>query len=178
MKPKVTPDGVLVYERVIRNAADIDLTPDPGVEYAPPTLPRADTDVFDDWVARYARACYTPDWKAAWRYYARATSLAFPMTATVRDGALDASRRASRGAASLTFDFVKPTGVTGYGYIDAQGHPLTSAKVLVDDPQAVEALKPGSRAEILFHVLGIERADDLQVRQGRFRVEITFGRVK
>jgi hypothetical protein len=55
---------------------------------------------------------------------------------------------------------------------------MTSAQVVVDDPQAIEALKTGAKAEVLFHVQGLTSREDLEVRQGKFQVVVSFGRVR
>jgi hypothetical protein len=178
VEPKVTPDGAWQYTRIITRASDIDRTVNPGVEYAPAALPLAEVDSFDDFIGRFSRACASEDWKTAWKSYLHAAKIAYPASATVHEGLVDASGRAPRGPVNLVFDIVKPTAVSGYGFCDAQGHPMTSARVVVDDPQAIEALKTGARAEILLHVHGIGRFDDFAVKKGRFAVEVWFGRVK
>jgi hypothetical protein len=178
VKPKVTPDGFVQYERHVNGVVDIDRTPNPGVEYAPQEQQLAGLDSFDDFCARYARAVGEPDWKAAWRQYHGARSKLFPVTARVQRGAVDAQGRAPRGPSSIVFDFAKPPGVTGFGHCDGRGHPQMTASVVVDDPQLVEKLTPGAPAELLLQIVGLERASDLEVRQGKFRVEVSFGKAK
>jgi hypothetical protein len=178
VKPKVTPDGALQYERIIESAADVGRIPNPGVEYPPVAKPLADTDSFADWVDRYARACCVPDWRTAWKYYTGATSRLFPVTVTVRQGALDRSGRGPRAPVSLVFDIVRTANVSGYGLVDSAGHPSTSTQAVVDDPQVAEALKAGARAELYFRVHGFESSADLETHRGRFRVDVTFGRLR
>ena len=178
VKPKVTPDGVFTYERKIASATDIDRVPNPGIEYPPKQRTLTEADGFGAWVEKYARWCEVPDWRSAWKTYTWAASVSFPMTATVRDGAIDAAGRSARGPVSLVFDVHRSTGVTGFGLLDGQGHPTPTARALVEDPQVIEALKPGTRAELWFRVVGFENREDMEIRKGRFRVEVTFGRVK
>ena len=179
VKPKVLPDGALQYTRLVSGAADLDRIPNPGIEYVPSDRPLAKTDAFGDWVDRYSRACCTPDWRTAWKMYSHANDLWFPVSAKVRAVAAEfAGGRAHRGPCSVTFDFTGSTGVTGYGYVDAQGHPQTWAQVVVEDPQIGETLVAGARAELRLRILGLEKREDLELREGRFRVEVAFGRVK
>jgi len=179
VKPKVTPDGFIEYTRLVSSAADVDRTPNPGIEYFFPERPLADLDEFGSWTEKYSRACCAEDWKTAWKHYSRAASVAFPMSACVRQGAADpTSGRTPRGPVTLCFDIAGSTGVTDYGLLDSHGHPCTWAMARVDDPQAIEALQTGARAVILLNVKGLDRREDVEFRKGRFRVDVAFGRVK
>ena len=178
VKPSVAPDGSLSYERLVTGAADIARIPDPGIEYPPQPKDLAPLDSFGAWAERYADACRIPDWRAAWQCYSLASSRLFPMSATARDGAVDAGGRAPRAPVSVLFVVTKPTGVAGFGLVDGDGRLATTARAVVEDPQVAEALKAGTRAEIYFRVHGFDRREDMETHRGRFRVDVTFGHVK
>lgn len=180
VKPKVTPDGALEYARLVTTAADIERTPNPGVEYPEPARPLARVDTFRDFVDRYTHAITAGKWRPVWQMYAQATAALFPMTAVVKDpGAGDAADAGSRPKASVhAFEIAESTGVTGYGLLDSKQHPISSVWIDVDDPQVAETLKNGMRADLYFWVSGIENAADLEVREGHFKVTVTFGRLK
>ena len=57
---------------MVSAAADIDRTPNPGVEYPPPERTLARVDSFGDWAERYAVACAQCDWRTVWAAYGRA----------------------------------------------------------------------------------------------------------
>jgi hypothetical protein len=173
--PKVAPDGSIAYAREVRGASDIDRLPNPGIEYPTSDVPLARADAFRDWVERFSRACAVPEWKTAWKSYSQAAATAFPVSATAREAPAGPLQR---GPVSRVFDISDYTGTTGYGLLDAQGHPRTWANVEIADPQVAEALKGGVRAELHIHVLGFDKREDLELHEGRFRTHVTFGRIR
>jgi hypothetical protein len=178
VKPSVTADGALDYERLVAGAKDLNRVPNPGVEYPPLTKDLAPLDSFGDWLTRFAGCCGIPDWRMAWQAYSLASSRVFPMSATAREGAVDANGRGPRVPVNVVFDIAKATGLGGYGLLDGSGRPITTVRALVEDPQVAESLTAGAKAVIHLRVHGFQDKAEMERQRGRFRVEVSFGRLR
>jgi hypothetical protein len=55
---------------------------------------------------------------------------------------------------------------------------MVSTRARVDDPQVEEFLGRGGAVELHLKLVGVSGLADLEVRQGRFRVDVSFGKLR